>query len=251
MLQQRFRAFAALLVVFTFQVATPSLYADERWFPTRVDWTCRVVGSETICDLSAEGAPPTMSYSTGVVARVWYRIYKGPVVGRGQVLMTKEALMNCASTASGIKCTAVGELKLAAGIAATSDPSPITVDLNIYPTSGVVTPLFDWNGDSAITANVEGLTVLRFLLGFRGAALTNGVTLKAGLTTASVEEQLAVGVWNGWFQFGSTTNPRSTNEGLILMRCLLGLRGVPLIAGLAGYVSATADSQCNLLLEKH
>jgi hypothetical protein len=247
----RSKALALLLAAVAFSLTATTVNADEPWSPTRVDWTCRVVGSETICDLSAEGPPPSMNYPSGAVAKGWYRVYKGPVVGRGQVLMTNEAVMNCTYTASIFRCIAPNELKLGAGIAATSDPSPTTIDLNIYPSSGFVSPLFDWNGDGAITANVEGVTVLRLLLGFRGDALTRGVPLRADLTPANVEEQLLVGVWNGWFQFGSDKNPRGSNAGLILMRCLLGLRGASMIAGFSGYVSTTADAQCNLLLEKH
>jgi hypothetical protein len=50
---------------------------------------------------------------------------------------------------------------------------------------------YDFNGDGATTAEVDGILYARYALGFRGSALTSGLAAGTSRTTSQIEAALA------------------------------------------------------------
>jgi hypothetical protein len=178
----------------------------------------------------------------------YYRVLKGRTAGLGTPLATVPVTMRCAPLGTFLRCYGENVLKLGANVRT-------SIDYTIAPTTGIniyidtPTKLFDWDGDGVITADKEGLMLLRALLGFRGAAISTGIALTGGRTTDSVEQAVIMGVWNGWFQFVAPTEvPLALREGVLFQRCLLGLRGAALTAGVTAQAASAIEAQCDRLL---
>lgn len=242
-------------VVFSLCLASGAVVAQTGgtipWTPSIAGWSCRTAGLERICTFVTEGLVPPTTLSPPYRASVAYKVFKSATTLGQQVLMVNKIDMACTVNGETLRCIAPDELRLGPGISAVDDPAPVTININIFATGAAPTPLLDFNQDGRTSADVEGVAALRYLLGFRDEGVTQGITLAGVLTPQTATTQLGVGVWNGWFQFGSTQNPVATREGVVLLRCLLGLNGAPLVNGLAGFNQAVAESQCGLLLQKN
>jgi glucose/arabinose dehydrogenase len=102
----------------------------------------------------------------------------------------------------------------------------------------------DIDGNGVPEAATDGLLILRYLLGYRGAALTADAT-GAGATrsTSQIEMYLAAKTASGTSAFkvsAGGSSVHATSDGLLMLRHLLGLtgtaltNGVPLTASLPG-----------------
>jgi hypothetical protein len=217
------------------------------WRPTTINWYCSPNGVEQLCSLEAIGDPPA-SLPANPEATGYYRVLKGRTAGQGTPLATMPFTMPCASLGPFLRCYGENVLRLGVNVRTAIDYTTApTTAINIF--IDTPTKLFDWDGDGSITANNEGLMLLRVLLGFRGAAISDGIALASGRTADSVEQAVIMGVWNGWFQFIAPSEvPLALREGILFQRCLLGLRGDALIAGITAQAASGIEAQCDRLL---
>ena len=90
----------------------------------------------------------------------------------------------------------------------------------------------DVDGDGAMTVARDGALLLRYLMGFRGDALT------AGLGISDVNAAQAIADYAGsavqFDVFGrSSSAPLATTDGLVLLRLMLGMPDDALLSGIA------------------
>jgi hypothetical protein len=92
----------------------------------------------------------------------------------------------------------------------------------------------DIDGDGTIRAETDGILLLRWLFGFRGSVLIDGVTDPNGhrVTANAITAFLL-----RWDQFDADNDgvADALTDGLIAQRWLSGLRGAELVSGLLGY----------------
>ena len=102
----------------------------------------------------------------------------------------------------------------------------------------------DVDGDGAMTVARDGALLLRYLMGFRGDALTEGL----GISDANAAQAIAdyVGSAVQFDVFGrSSSAPVATTDGLVLLRLMLGMPDDALLSGIAvasGALFATANA---------
>ena len=97
----------------------------------------------------------------------------------------------------------------------------------------------DINGDSSVTSEKDGVLLLRYLLGFRGAALIAGVPLGPARADAGAVEAL-IGSSTQYDVFGQPSAPaRAAQDGLALTRLMLGVGDSALLTGIALPTGAT------------
>jgi len=103
----------------------------------------------------------------------------------------------------------------------------------------------DISGDNAVTANEDAVLLSRYLLGFRGAALVNGVTLGAGRPNAAAVEAF-IGSGAQFDLFGRPApSPTAMQDSMVFLRLILGVPDSGLLAGMAvpaGAVHTTASA---------
>jgi len=113
--------------------------------------------------------------------------------------------------------------------------------------------VLDVDGDLRLTPDVDGVLLLRYLLGFRGNALTQGVTLAGARNNATTVSNF-IGSASAFDVFGRVP-PQAMNDGVVLLRILSGipdsalLNGVSVPAG-AQYTTGSAvrgfvNGKCN------
>lgn len=107
-----------------------------------------------------------------------------------------------------------------------------------------VTPscALDVSGDAVVSSTSDGVLILRYLLGFRGAALTQGVSgIGAGVNAATIE--LTISGLNLDADGDGAMLP--TTDGLLLVRALLHLTDNALISGArnTGYAGVRSAAQ--------
>jgi Protein of unknown function (DUF1566) len=106
----------------------------------------------------------------------------------------------------------------------------------------------DIDGDSARTAEIDGVLLLRYLLGFRGDALISGFTLTGSRNTAALIEPF-IGDAKQYEVFGrAATTPEALRDGLVIVRLMLAVPDVALLTGIevpagAVYTAAAAVRQ--------
>jgi hypothetical protein len=210
------------------------------WTPPSIVWYCGAQsGGETLCSLVARGVPPAATVNP-TSASATYRIYKSKSLGNGVPVLTSVATMPCVARPNGeIECTAKNEVRLAPGVYPIYGTSRNTTDLDIYINANG--PLFDWTGDGTVSASGEGLLLLRYLFGFRGAALTERIAFINAKADTEIESSIRMGLLNGWFNFnGQQTSSSAFQQGLLFVRCTLGLRNTALTQStLVNELSAT------------
>ena len=96
--------------------------------------------------------------------------------------------------------------------------------------------VLDIDGDLRLTPDVDGVLLLRYLLGFRNGALTQGVTLAGARNTATAIAAF-IGSASSFDVFGRTP-PQAMNDGLVLLRILSGMPDAALLNGIAVPVGA-------------
>lgn len=238
------RCWALLIAISVLPITDSHAQAMTQWTPYTTDFYCSLQqGGDNLCSLVAFGVRPS-AVTCPVDAAGYYRILKGRNFGEGQPLMTAPVSLPCTCIPpSYLQCTAPDLVRLAPGITAVIDTTRSSTTLNIYgPTPG---PLFDLDGDGALTAEKEGLMVLRYLMGFKQPAVTAGISFVNGRSAVAAYDQLRLGTWMGWFQFVNPTQyPVPTRDGLLFQRCLAGLRGTALVQGIAGADATVATSRC-------
>ncbi|TAG00331.1 MAG: hypothetical protein EAZ43_13895 [Betaproteobacteria bacterium] len=112
-------------------------------------------------------------------------------------------------------------------------------------TAGAFVPNLDADNNGAIDAVTDGILITRYLMGFRGAALTSGNVVGANAERSDpnaiasfldgIINQLNIDAVGGAGSGGA----KATTDGLLIMRYLLGLSDAPLING----VRATGSTQ--------
>ena len=111
----------------------------------------------------------------------------------------------------------------------------------------------DMDGDGAMTTARDGVLLLRYLMGFRGSALTAGL----GITDANAAQAIAdyVGSAAQFDVFGrSPGTPSALADGLVMLRLMLGMLDDTLLSGIAvpsgalfatsGGVRANVNGKC-------
>ena len=138
---------------------------------------------------------------------------------------------------------------------------PIRLVRGGQPFSSYVVPKacdLDINGDSSITADKDGVLLARYLLGLRGAALVDNVTLGALRADANAVAAL-IGTGSQYDVFGRAVPSASTfSDGLVLLRMMLSvpdnalLNGITVPAGAqftaGGTVRANVNATCGSAL---
>jgi hypothetical protein len=235
------------LFIFGWQSTFAIAQVTAQWIPPSITWFCDEKSSGvTVCSLVARGDEPA-NIQDPITATATYRILKGRTIGAGPPLLTSSVTMPCSRLSGGIlECRADNEVSLAPGILPAYGVSPNTTQLNVY--SNTATRLFDWDGDGLITADKEGLMVLRFLQGFRGTGVSSGIVFTNGKLASNIDRDIGAGLANGWFNFIDTSQrPISTRDGLLFSRCLRGLSGASLVGGVSGADANAVFSKCGAL----
>lgn len=91
----------------------------------------------------------------------------------------------------------------------------------------------DVSGDTLVTAVEDGVLLLRYMLGMRGAALIGGVPLGAARADALAVETF-IGSSTQYDVFGQPSTPaNATQDGLVLLRLMQGVPDTALLNGIA------------------
>ncbi len=206
-----------------------------------MNWICGARNGGNFCTLYAYGEQLSAG-TTPQTAYAAYRILKGRTGGVGSTLAQNIASMPCERIAPRfLECIGTDVVSLGAGVTAVVTTG--STQLNIF--SDVPGPLFDWDGDNRISADKEGLMLLRYLLGFNAQGVSAGIARSNGKSPDETYRSIAAGVDNGWFQFSFATQPlQASREGEALIRCLNGLRGAPMISGLGLIDVNAASTRC-------
>jgi len=114
-----------------------------------------------------------------------------------------------------------------------------------WPLNCPVGCALDINGDSAVTAQEDGVLLARYLLGLRGAALVADVTLGAGRPNAAAVEAF-IGSGSQYDVFGRPVAAANVmQDSAVLLRLMLGVPDSGLLNGIAvpaGAVHTTASA---------
>ena len=99
------------------------------------------------------------------------------------------------------------------------------------------------SGGSTRDAMSDGLLVVRWLLGLRGASLVRGVTSPAGapLASAPIELRLSRMVGAGLLDLDLSGQTEAATDGALLLRALFGFKGASLVSGLITGSSQRTD----------
>jgi len=138
---------------------------------------------------------------------------------------------------------------------------PIRLVRGGQPFSNYVVPKLcdlDINGDSTITADKDGVLLVRYMLGFRGAALVDNVALGALRADANAVATL-IGTGSQYDVFGRAVPSAVTlSDGLVLLRMMLLTPDNALLNGIAvpagaqftagGTVRANVNTSCGSAL---
>ncbi len=89
------------------------------------------------------------------------------------------------------------------------------------------------SGGTQPTAAGDGVLLLRYLMGFRGSALTAGLTLGSRNTPEAIAAFLGSAVQYDPLGRAPASGPVATIEGLVLLRLMLGLPDAALLNGIA------------------
>ena len=99
--------------------------------------------------------------------------------------------------------------------------------------------VLDINGDGAVTPDKDGSMLLRYLLGFRGAALIADIPLGPGRVNAMAVETF-IGTSAQYQAFGQSSGPaKAMQDGLVLFRLMQGIGDSALLNGTAPPTGAT------------
>lgn len=264
----KFRSFIALLVTLTVApVFVPASFAqglsfspsveegqkidpgDVSWTPFISSWSCVPAEASSIaCKLQAYGVPPEGVGSQTPTAKAWYLVRKGLTRGKGTILTLVQTTLPCTTSSGYLICVELTpSLTLGPGVQLVSAEAGIPPGANIYASGVVAGPLFDWDGDGAITEK-EALLLMRYLMGFRGLRLVQGVALSAGITSATVESQIQMLILAGVFHFSGRLVATSTSDALVALRCIKGLRGSALTRGLTSRSTTEVDAMCESMM---
>ena len=97
----------------------------------------------------------------------------------------------------------------------------------------------DINGDSAVTPDKDGVLLLRYALGLRGATLIAGVPLGAARANAAAVESF-IGSSAQYQVFGQPSAPaKAMQDGLVLLRLMQGIGDSTLLTGITPPPGAT------------
>ena len=114
---------------------------------------------------------------------------------------------------------------LAAGYGFTGDSYDISI----------VAGSWDFDEDGTADALTDGLVLLRYLFGLRGAPLTSGaIATSSSLSASEVEANIVKSTTSLFADIDGNGEVDALTDGLVLLRYLFGLRGDPLIAGAVG-----------------
>jgi hypothetical protein len=107
-----------------------------------------------------------------------------------------------------------------------------SITLLVIGSTGVASNcMLDVDGDLRLTPDVDGVLLLRYLLGFRDGALTQGVTL-AGTRNNAAAISAFIGNASAFDVFGRTP-PQAMNDGVVLLRILSGMPDAALLNGVS------------------
>ncbi len=135
-----------------------------------------------------------------------------------------------------------------------SDHDPVLIGLNLASDS--LSLSFDIDGIGGCTTNVDGLLVLRYLFGFRGAALTDGLTISASAPRPTFAEIAAyLAALGNALDVDEDNATYANTDGAMFVRYTLGLANVALTNGVqapraigglrpAGEIKAYFDARC-------
>lgn len=223
------------------------------WTPFSIDWIClpdQVVQGESLCSLEAIGydlpaSSPLASVSSPTTS-TGYEVRRGSTFGEGITLVRSIATLDCVRNAPFMFCRSRNpEVRLSAGLYQAFNFGAPSKSLYIYSLQAGHS--FDADGNPGVPQVSDALLVARYLLGFRGTALVQGITLGAGKTPASVAAHIQDGLDNGWFDFLEERPPTGLREMQMLTRCLQGMSGSRLIAGIAEATVPYAQRKCDEL----
>jgi uncharacterized delta-60 repeat protein len=115
-------------------------------------------------------------------------------------------------------------------------------------------------GNNGSVSVSDALLAMRYLFGFRGSALTNGISFSENTTRRQASviepflEQLTIRPANDssrsdvcWLGISGSNPPTATVDGLLMIRAALGLRGPSLVAGIKFPSTATRTTADQIL----
>jgi hypothetical protein len=243
MLHSSFAYAKAILLLSVLCVPAKSI-ANEPAVVVSIFWSCvpKSAGGQT-CSLSVFANQPTFAVTGPVVLRGRYFIRKGNVLGQGPYLAGNDFEAACTLISPYVSCDVPNLVTLGVGVSPIFDFASKKAEFNIVGTTP--SRLFDWDGDGTPSVN-DSLLLSRYLLGFRGPSLTQGVPITGGKTTAEIQDEIGWGAYLGWFQFRHPTAYPTMTDAQIFARCVRGLTGQALV-GSSGASAAAAENQCSMI----
>jgi hypothetical protein len=126
---------------------------------------------------------------------------------------------------------AVNQATAASALAAGVGDVPLIGMPEVMPIY-VIACRLDINDDGARTPEIDGVLILRYLIGIRGEALLAGLPSPLpGIRTTATEIESFLAAQNYNVQGGAAANATATRDGLVLLRFMRNVNTVAMIAG--------------------
>jgi len=100
--------------------------------------------------------------------------------------------------------------------------------------SQVVRLTLDIDGNGSSDALTDGLLLIRYLFGFRGATLTNSAIGSGATRTTGVEIEAYIESGRPSFDIDGNGTVDALTDGLLVLRYMFGFRGATLTQGAVG-----------------
>ncbi len=221
----------------------------------------------TVSGIAGGGAPSSVTYTVTVIDPA--AIPNVTIAGSATLATSGNVAAGtplCANPSSNVTCSTIdangqylcsvpsgwtGTLHLQAGndsrVAARRYTSGVTTvqiaqNFTVYPANMFACHL-DIDNDGRFVASVDGVMLLRHMMGLTAATTTIPTTQACAQRTNQVEMATYLSQRN--YDFDGNANGTSfAREGLVLVRLMLGLAGTQAVAG-TGYSWSTVQSQIN------
>lgn len=110
------------------------------------------------------------------------------------------------------------------------------------PLTATLPRVLDVNLDGAISTLEDGLVILRFMFGFRGSQLIDGVDLSSGFRLDAQEIEAHMSLNQDLFDIDQNNQVNALTDGILILRYLFGFSGEALVESA---VDTSACQTCN------
>jgi len=113
-------------------------------------------------------------------------------------------------------------------------------------------PLLDVDANQTADAATDGILIIRYLFGFRGAALTDGAIGGSAANSDSESIEAALGESSAMLDVDGNGTRDAATDGILVIRYLFGFLGNSLVAGAIGSNAVrTTGEEIKLFLDRY